>query len=51
VEQAELQLTRTPRALPTLTLNRRDSLFDYVFEDVAFEGYQPHPAIKAEVAV
>jgi thymidylate synthase len=51
VEQAELQLTREPRALPTLKLNRRVSLFDYVFEDVAFDGYQPHPAIKAPVAV
>jgi thymidylate synthase len=51
VDQATEQLTRVPRALPTLRLNRRDSLFDYTFEDVAFEGYTPHPAIKAQVAV
>jgi thymidylate synthase len=51
VDQAELQLSRAPRTLPGLVLNRRHSLFDYVLEDVAFEGYDPHAAIKAPVAV
>jgi len=51
VDQARTQLARGPRAWPTLALNRRDSVFDYVYEDVAFEGYDPHPAIKAPVAV
>lgn len=51
-EQARLQLSRDPRPLPTLTLNRRpDSLFDYRFEDFSLTGYDPHPAIRAEVAV
>lgn len=52
LEQAELQLSRTPREAPRLVLAPGvDSLFDYCFEDVAIEGYDPHPAIKAEVAV
>jgi thymidylate synthase len=51
-EQARLQLSRDPRPLPKLTLNRRpDSLFDYRFEDFSLTGYDPHPAIRAEVAV
>ncbi|MGO4703347.1 thymidylate synthase [Dyella sp. 2RAB6] len=52
VEQAQLQLTREPRALPTLRLNPDvQVLEDFRFEDVAIEGYAPHPAIKAPVAV
>ncbi|MBT2118826.1 thymidylate synthase [Dyella sp. LX-66] len=52
VEQARLQLTREPRPLPTLRLNPDvRTLEDFRFEDVAIEGYTPHPAIKAPVAV
>jgi thymidylate synthase len=52
LEQAQAQLAREPRPLPRLVLARKpDSLFDYRFEDIAFEGYDPHPAIKAPVAV
>lgn len=52
LEQARLQLTREPRPLPRLLLNPdvRD-LFRFRFEDVALDGYDPHPAIRAEVAV
>ncbi len=52
VEQARLQLSRTPRPRPTLRLNpeRRD-LFEFRFEDIELVGYDPHPAIKAPVAV
>jgi thymidylate synthase len=52
VEQAHLQLERTPRALPALRLNSDVcSIFEFRFEDVAIEGYDPLPAIKAPIAV
>lgn len=51
-EQVELQLSREPRAYPQLRINRRpDSIFDYRFEDFEIVGYDPHPHIKAPVAV
>jgi thymidylate synthase len=52
LEQARLQLGREPLSLPRLRLNPEvRSIFDFRFEDVAIEGYQSHPAIKAPVAV
>ncbi len=51
-DQARLQLTREPRPLPRLIINpERKNLEDFVFEDFAFEGYDPHPHIKAAVSV
>lgn len=50
--QVDLQLTRTPFALPQLQLRRKpESLFAYTFEDIAILDYQHHAAIKAPVAV
>ena len=52
LDQARLQLTREPRPLPKLILNRRAPSIDaYAYEDFAIEGYDAHPHIKAEVAV
>ena len=52
LEQAKLQLTRTPKPLPKLVLDPGvKSLFDFRYEHIAFEGYDPWPLIKAPVAV
>ena len=52
IEQARLQLSRPPRHLPILRINPAvDDLLAYRFEDFTLEGYDPHPHIKAEVAV
>jgi thymidylate synthase len=52
LEQADLQLARTPRALPRMEINPAvRSIFDFRFEDFALMGYDPHPHIKAAVAV
>lgn len=52
LEQADLQLTRDPRPLPRLRLNPAiDDLFGFTIGDIEIEGYDPHPHIKAEVAV
>ena len=51
-EQAELQLTRVPKPMPRMTLNpERKSMFDFEYEDFMLTGYDPHPAIKAAIAV
>jgi thymidylate synthase len=51
-EQADLQLSRTPRRLPTLKINPDvRSIFAFRYEDFALEGYDPHPHIAAPVAV
>ena len=52
LDQADEQLSRSPRALPRLHIKRKpDSLFDYRFEDFEILDYDPHPHIKAPVAV
>jgi len=52
VQQADLQLGRDPRPLPRMELNASvRSIFDFRFEDFKLTGYDPHPHIKAEVAV
>ena len=52
LEQAKLQLTREPNALPQLNIRRKPaSIFDYQFEDFEIVNYQAHPGIKAPIAV
>jgi thymidylate synthase len=52
LEQADLQLSRTPLALPQLHMRRKPpSLFDYQFDDFDIRNYEYHPAIKAPIAV
>ncbi|GAB4245340.1 MAG: thymidylate synthase [Acidobacteriota bacterium] len=52
VEQAKLQLSREPRPLPRMRLNPAvRSVFDFDYSDFTLEGYDPHPAIRAPVAV
>ncbi|MBS1918239.1 MAG: thymidylate synthase [Bacteroidetes bacterium] len=52
IEQAKLQLTRTPFALPAMQINPSvKNIFEFKFEDFKLENYQSHPAIKAAVAI
>ncbi|OYX31605.1 MAG: thymidylate synthase [Caulobacterales bacterium 32-69-10] len=51
LDQARLQLSREPRPLPRLVMAPRTDLFAFEPEDVVIEGYEPHPHIKAAVAV
>lgn len=52
IEQVKLQLTRTPKKLPTVKLNPNvRSIFDFTYEDFEIVGYDPHPHIKGEVSV
>ena len=52
IEQVKLQLTRTPKTLPTLELNQQvSSIFDFTFEDFHIRNYDPHPHIKGKVSV
>jgi thymidylate synthase len=52
VDQADLQLSRQPRPLPTMTLNPAvTDIFSFRYEDFTLTGYDPHPAISAPIAV
>ncbi|AKE41864.1 thymidylate synthase [Corynebacterium kutscheri] len=51
IEQVKLQLSREPRPYPQLELKKADSIFSYTFDDIALNGYNPHPVIKGKVSV
>ena len=52
LEQVDLQLSRTPKPLPTMKINPEvKSIFDFTIDDFELEGYDPDPAIKAPIAV
>jgi thymidylate synthase len=52
LEQVKLQLSREPRPLPRMVLNPEiKDIFDFKYEDFTLEGYDPWPAIKAQVSV
>lgn len=52
MEQVNLQLSRTPKVLPRLVLNpEKKDLFSFNYEDIKLEAYDPHPTIKADIAV
>jgi thymidylate synthase len=52
LDQTRLQLTREPRALPIMKINPSvKNIFDFKFEDFELIGYDPHPHIKADIAV
>lgn len=51
LEQAKVQLAREPRLLPRIIINKAPSLFEYRYEDFSVTDYDPHPHIKAPVAV
>ncbi len=52
LEQAKLQLSRTPKTLPQMVLNGQvKSIFDFDYQDFKLENYEPYPHIKAEVAI
>ena len=51
IEQAKQQLKRKPKALPIMKIQPAPSLFEYQYENFRLVGYDPHPTIKAEIAV
>jgi thymidylate synthase len=52
LEQVDVQLSRTPKKLPTMWINPEiQSIFDFTIDDFKLEGYDPDPAIKAPIAV
>ncbi|WP_412897634.1 thymidylate synthase [Bacillus sp. 1P02SD] len=52
IEQVNIQLSRDPRPFPTLKLNQAvESVFDFEMDELEIVGYEPHPTIKAPVAV
>lgn len=51
IEQAKLQLSRQPKTSPIMKIKKRKSIFDFIYEDFTLTDYDPHPHIKAPIAV
>ena len=51
IEQAKLQLSRNPRKTPIIKIKPKKSIFDFKYDDFVLSGYEPHPHIKAPIAV
>ena len=51
IEQAKLQLSRQPKTNPIMTIQERSSIFDFIYEDFTLTDYDPHPHIKAPIAI
>ena len=51
IEQCKEQISREPRQLPSLSLNKAKDIFSYQYSDIGFEGYAPHDAIKGDISV
>tara|TARA_B110000444_G_scaffold199635_1_gene190997 strand:+ start:156 stop:947 length:792 start_codon:yes stop_codon:yes gene_type:complete len=51
IEQAKLQLSRQPKTSPIMTIQERSSIFDFIYEDFTLTDYDPHPHIKAPIAI
>ena len=51
IEQAKLQLSRNPRKTPIMKIKPKKSIFDFKYDDFVLSGYEPHPHIKAPIAV
>jgi len=51
IEQAKEQITREPRALPIMNINKAPTIFDYKYEDFKLVNYHPHPVIKADISI
>ena len=51
LDQVDEQLSREPHSLPKITINKKENLFDYEFEDFTLVDYESHPFISAPIAV
>jgi len=50
-EQVNIQLSREPKKLPTMVINKRSSIFDYVYDDFKLKDYESHPTLRGDIAV
>ena len=51
IEQAKMQLSRTPKKNPIMKIKSRKNIFNFIYSDFELTGYDPHPHIKAPIAI